>query len=708
VRKTLFAGLTVLEADESVTEDGAAFIGRDRDAIDYFLELGAKTHRHDARPGLLDPEQAMGGSALPSGGSIPADQAYALGYTLEDDSNGETLLSPITLVATPQPLDSPLAAASGSVDYDNGGELVVDTYYYAFSFIDGEGGETPVGPATPVEREPGFANARITLGGMGVLADSAGAVGWRLYRAVGGGDFGYLASGIAAENTYHDQGSANVNCDITPLPDDVNTTNGDNTLEIALPSADNLVASAAFINVYVSDGGDFVGDVLLDQFPLSSAGQRALYRELVLLESQPPDVNTSVGGASLIDPDRELLDWHWKRPVAGSGALGSGALGDVRLIESSGDLYAVLISPSAAVPEQWTRIASAGGGGGGGGMGASALLDVTDEDGPNVTDVGNLIFAASGSATVGVTDLGGGSAQVMIFASAAPGPPGAEGPVGPAGVAGHASAAMRATGSAQNIPATEEVSVSWIGTRYDSGRVAVLSSDEPGRIYIKQDGLYALQGHIRFGSASPTGGGERSTRFRKNGIGGGIAGMTNLASAGGPITQTISAIEPLASGDYIDLRAGVGSPVTLLVNATQFPDLVIARMGEGGSHTRRWASATVPALASGASANMEFGTAAGRRILEVRTNRQGRVRAYATPGDRSADVARAIGVDPTGDHGVLLDLRTEADLSWRLSPTVDAHNMEEPVANALSLNIQNLDGTGDFVVGFLHIPTEIV
>jgi hypothetical protein len=55
MRKTLFSGLTVLTPDESILSDDGSFIGADRDTIDRFLEIGAKTHRHTGLPGLNNP-----------------------------------------------------------------------------------------------------------------------------------------------------------------------------------------------------------------------------------------------------------------------------------------------------------------------------------------------------------------------------------------------------------------------------------------------------------------------------------------------------------------------------------------------------------------------------------------------------------------------------------------------------------------------------
>lgn len=357
MRKTLFSGITVLNPDESVTTDNGAFIGRDRDTIDRLLEIGAKTHRHDGSLGIGDPVSPMGASAIASAGSISANQTFSLAYTLEDDQGGETLLAPSVTFSTPSPINPPFAAPAGEAVYGAGGDLPVDTYYYAFSFVDAGGGETPIGPAKAVEREPGFPEAKVTLSGMSAPVASAGAAGWRMYRAVGGGDFGYLASGTG--NTFLDDGSAQANCDLTPLSDSVNTTNGDNSIIVKLPSADAFVAKGQNINVYLTNSGDFIGDALLDTFPVSSAGKSVVYPSVNLLSGQPPDVSTSIGGASMIDPDTELLDWHWLRPVASSGALGSGTKGDVRFALDTGRIYGVL-GASAGVATDWSFLTTRG------------------------------------------------------------------------------------------------------------------------------------------------------------------------------------------------------------------------------------------------------------------------------------------------------------------------------------------------------------
>lgn len=347
MRKSLFAGITVLEPDESILQDDGAFIGRDRDTIDRFLEIGAKTHRHTGLPGIDNPELELPVvEAIPSGGTIPAGISFTLGYSLVDGDGGETMLSPTSTVTTAAPLEQPLAAPIGEVDYDDGGNLLVETFYYVLTYIDAEGGETPPGAWLSIEREPGFPNARVLLSGLTEGMANASASGWRLYRAVGGGTFDYMATGASAG--FIDDGSVSPNCDIHPPPDEVNTTNNINQLRIVLPGS-ATVGSASGIRLYGTNTGAFLGDVLLGAYPASSAGQTDFFTSYDPQPGAPPDRNHSIGGASKIDPDVELLDWHWKRPVAASGSLPAGELGDVRVVTDEDAAYAYTSSGWVAV-----------------------------------------------------------------------------------------------------------------------------------------------------------------------------------------------------------------------------------------------------------------------------------------------------------------------------------------------------------------------
>lgn len=358
MRKSLFAGLTILEPGESLSSDNGAFTGVDRERADRLLEIGAKTHRHNGLAGLTNPSVAASGAVVGSGGLIGAELGISIGYTLVDADGGETMISPLAAVSTGAALPEPSHAPSAQVSHASG-VLPVNTYFYCFTYVDGEGGETLASPAVNAERQPGFEAGQVLISALSVGAP-AGAVGWRLYRAIGGGTFDLLASGEVLEDAYADLGIDSPNCDIHPPLEA--TTAGLNTLLVTLPSSG--LQGAPFINVYGSVTGDLSGGSFLGQYPLSSAGQTAVFRKLEPDAASPPPVNLSIGGADQIDPDTDILDWHWKRPVLSSGALGSGGKGDVRLSTDSGRLYAVLAASASAAPG-WVEIASAGTGGGG-------------------------------------------------------------------------------------------------------------------------------------------------------------------------------------------------------------------------------------------------------------------------------------------------------------------------------------------------------
>jgi hypothetical protein len=354
MRKTTFIGLTALGPEDSIFADGAAFTTRDRDEIDRGLKIGIKTHRHTGLAGLSNPSVVASAQVVASGGSIDSGLTVTVGYTLEDAEGGETMISPLVATSTPIPLDVPLNAPVAVANY-TAGTLLTDTYTYAITFSDGEGGETPLGPSTLVTREPGFENAKIELSGLSAGMGEVGAEEWRLYRARGGGEFALIASGDESEDAFVDDGSVSPDCSTHPPTDNLNNTNQVSSLVVTLPSG--LASGATFINLYATTTGSFDESSLLAQYPIASAGRSPVFRSLEFLDSQPPDVNRSYGGAPRIDPDSEIIDFHWKRPVAGSALLGSGEVGDVKLDKTTGQLYGVL-SPkaSAAVASDWSPL----------------------------------------------------------------------------------------------------------------------------------------------------------------------------------------------------------------------------------------------------------------------------------------------------------------------------------------------------------------
>jgi hypothetical protein len=95
------------------------------------------------------------------------------------------------------------------------------------------------------------------------------------------------------------------------------------------------------------------------------------------------------------------------------------------------------------------------------------------------------------------------------------------------------------------------------------------------------------------------------------------------------------------------------------------------------------------------------------RLLSVQADRACRVRLYATAAARTADAARLIGVDPTGNHGVVIDLVFTAADTWLLAPQVLGSSMESVPASTIAIAVQNRSGsTHTVALTFTYIQSE--
>lgn len=131
--------------------------------------------------------------------------------------------------------------------------------------------------------------------------------------------------------------------------------------------------------------------------------------------------------------------------------------------------------------------------------------------------------------------------------------------------------------------------------------------------------------------------------------------------------------------------------------------------GGGGSTSPSQQRSTVvhttPALATGQVARGTVSLATGYRVLRVATNRPARVRLYASIAQRDADELRGAGTDPTGNHGLFMDVvTTAAVLSLVLTPSV--HAFVES-GSAVPITVTNLDSaTGEVAVTLTFVRTE--
>jgi uncharacterized protein DUF4082 len=86
----------------------------------------------------------------------------------------------------------------------------------------------------------------------------------------------------------------------------------------------------------------------------------------------------------------------------------------------------------------------------------------------------------------------------------------------------------------------------------------------------------------------------------------------------------------------------------------------VVTIGGSTAPSRQTATITTASLANNAQETGTVTLAKGYRLLRLTTDKAARVRLYSTTAKRDADLARAVGTDPTGDHGVMFDFVTTA------------------------------------------------
>lgn len=340
--RTAFAGLTSLTPGEPLATDGYSFTTRNPLVTDQLLKVGAVTHSHSAAAALGRPDVTPSAAVVASGGTLPADTDLMVGFTVTDSHGGETLISPTVAVTTPPLMAAPSSPPLASADY-TGGSLPVDSYYYLRSYTDTGGGETTPSPYVSITREPGHASGKVLMAGLTQGMTAVGATGWRLYKAARDGQFRLLATGDTLNDTFTDDGT--IAADSVSRPRTTNTTTQRSTLLVTIPAAGTLPSGSVTFRIYGGIGAGFVDPSLLGEYPLASAGSTINYLAYNPFDGRPPDVATAVAGANKINPETDIVDFHWKGSVTASALLPAGVSSDVRMSTDNHRLY----TPSGSV-----------------------------------------------------------------------------------------------------------------------------------------------------------------------------------------------------------------------------------------------------------------------------------------------------------------------------------------------------------------------
>ena len=115
---------------------------------------------------------------------------------------------------------------------------------------------------------------------------------------------------------------------------------------------------------------------------------------------------------------------------------------------------------------------------------------------------------------------------------------------------------------------------------------------------------------------------------------------------------------------------------------------------------------TTASLAPNAAAVGTVALATGYRIIHLATDRPSWVCLYTTTAKRDADAGRAITEDPSGDHGLVVEVVTGIELGFDLSPVPQGYSMEDPPVATIPYRITNLGTDGSVAVTLTWQPQE--
>lgn len=127
----------------------------------------------------------------------------------------------------------------------------------------------------------------------------------------------------------------------------------------------------------------------------------------------------------------------------------------------------------------------------------------------------------------------------------------------------------------------------------------------------------------------------------------------------------------------------------------------------GGTGPRTTATATTSSLATGAvDSTTKITMQSTYRLLTIQTSKPARVRLYTTPAARTADASRALGTDPDAAAGVALEYVTADVITYSLSPTVSAANLESTPSDDIPMSVTNNGSTGTVTVTVTYEQVE--
>ncbi len=130
-------------------------------------------------------------------------------------------------------------------------------------------------------------------------------------------------------------------------------------------------------------------------------------------------------------------------------------------------------------------------------------------------------------------------------------------------------------------------------------------------------------------------------------------------------------------------------------------------LASGGLPSRSPPIGATSSLADAAQADLDITGFKSYTLMAITTDKAARVRLYVNAATRTADAARAEGIDPTSDAGVIAEVITTGAETVIISPGAIGFNLESSPTTNIPCRVTNKSGsTGTVQVGLTILQLE--
>ena len=194
------------------------------------------------------------------------------------------------------------------------------------------------------------------------------------------------------------------------------------------------------------------------------------------------------------------------------------------------------------------------------------------------------------------------------------------------------------------------------------------------------------------------------------------AGAVAIGKEAGPLNQAANSIVINATGNTLNNTQAGSLRIKPVRNASGTHSLeynpttgevTYDTLASGGLPSRSPPIGATSSLADAAQADLDITGFKSYTLMAITTDKAARVRLYVNAATRTADAARAEGIDPTSDAGVIAEVITTGAETVIISPGAIGFNLESSPTTNIPCRVTNKSGsTGTVQVGLDILQLE--